>query len=166
MIPLDLTHKVLATQQVQHDLLNGRPGSTIQQAPGSPTLRQLFHEILLFFAKTYSEVFGLIDGPPLHDPIAVVVLLDGIEGHHIFNDSSSTQWGVEVVTDGSHSSEESEHGRLGRTIIKRPDDLQHRGVRIPREIHLAHFWATVESCMQRAEEALSSPFNGGAQDSQ
>ena len=156
LIPLDLTHKVLATQQVQQDLLSGRKAPSILLHSGGLNLRQLFHEILIFFAKTYSEVFGLVEGPPLHDPIAVAVLLDGLEGCNMFDDLGGERWHLKVVTDGEHSFKESEHRRVGMTVVTPPEAGSGcPGVRIPRGIQLDRFWTMIESCMQRAEKAIT-----------
>jgi inosine-uridine nucleoside N-ribohydrolase len=34
-----------------------------------------YKEWLQFFAKTYADVFGMIEGPPLHDPLAIALAL-------------------------------------------------------------------------------------------
>ena len=156
LIPLDLTHQVLADKKVQQSLLNG-PSASIR---GSVQLnvRQLFHEILIFFAQTYRDVFGLIRGPPLHDPIAVAVLLDGLIEDRLFDDRGSDRWRVKVLTDGNHSDFEDEQGQVGRTVIKAVDEISSfRGVRIPRSLDVERFWAILEDCMQRAEATLSHP---------
>ena len=66
LAPLDLTHQFLATEQVQQ---------MVRTADSVSPVRQLFFEILTFFTKTYADVFGLREGPPLHDPLAVMVVL-------------------------------------------------------------------------------------------
>lgn len=58
VIPLDITHTVLATKEVLERVLHGERG---QASP----LRQMMHDLLVFFAHTYSQVFGLTAGPPL-----------------------------------------------------------------------------------------------------
>ena len=67
VVPLDLTHKVLATPDVLARL-RGDPG------PGS-TLRTMLCELLTYFSATYARVFSITAGPPLHDPLAVAVVL-------------------------------------------------------------------------------------------
>ena len=144
LIPLDLTHQVLATLEVQQ-LLAGDLFSPVQ-------LRHLFHEILLFFAHTYRDVFGLTKGPPLHDPLAVAVLLDG-QGENLgFGDRGGESWHVTVVTDGLHSQLDMEQGQVGRTVISKAES---GGVRIPRGVNVHRFWSLIESCMLRAEQAIS-----------
>lgn len=75
LIPLDLTHQFLATTDVRHGLLYGSDVASSkhgEHAPSSASIvRQLYHEIVQFFAHTYAEVFGITAGPPTHDPLAV-----------------------------------------------------------------------------------------------
>lgn len=150
MIPLDLTHEVLADKEVQQNLLAGNASTTSLAAShlGQVNLRVLFHEILLFFAHTYSDVFGLTKGPPLHDPIAVAVLLNEMRDIPLFDDRKGERWHVNVVTDGLHSDLDNERGQVGRTVVKQ---AERGGVRIPRGIDVRRFWAILENCMQRAE---------------
>ncbi len=65
MLPLDVTHKVLVTDEVIERIRAIRPDSDVI----SRTI-----DLLLFFKKTYSDVFGF-DAPPLHDPLAVAYVI-------------------------------------------------------------------------------------------
>ncbi len=38
----------------------------------------MLHDLLTFFAHTYAAKFGLVHGPPLHDPLAIAVLLGSL----------------------------------------------------------------------------------------
>ncbi|RZS64812.1 purine nucleosidase/pyrimidine-specific ribonucleoside hydrolase [Agromyces ramosus] len=64
MVGLNVTHRALVTAAVRERL--GRVG-TATAAFGD--------ELLEFFCRTNAEVFGMPDGP-LHDPVAVAVLVD------------------------------------------------------------------------------------------
>lgn len=136
MIPLDLTHQVLATSAVQSKLLN-RGGD-----PPSPhPVRQLFIEILTFFAATYAKVFGMVAGPPLHDPIAVIAILEP----DIFDiGMQKARFDVEVVTGAPYGVGTDLPPRLGQTVAR---STSGQGVYIPRLIDLSRFW-------QRIDEAL------------
>ena len=157
MIPLDITHLALATGDIRSRLLGDRH-----------PLRQMFYDLLMFFAGTYRDVFGFADGPPLHDPLAIAVILDmlGIEGFG-FEDGETigekgAHWKVDVVTAGKH--EDVHHGndrkidresQLGRIILVRQAAEQEGGVRIPRRIkRLDRFWDAIELSMQKAETVL------------
>ncbi|KAL6713294.1 Uridine nucleosidase 1 [Lecanora helva] len=158
LIPLDLTHQVLADKTVQQKLLNN-PFSS--QQPNQLNIRQLFNEILTFFAHTYHEVFAISEGPPLHDPIAVAVLLNDLIDGGLFDDRGGERWHVEVVTDGQHSDSEHLQGQVGRTNIAPPDERSD-GVRIPRSMDVPKFWSIIAVCLSRAEEVvLFPPASGG-----
>ena len=118
-------------------------------------LRQMFHDLLLFFAHTYSDVYGLTQGPPLHDPIAVAVLLEDVMGSNMgFDAGGGERWDVSVVTDGLHSRHDEERGQAGRTVVTKSE---HGGVRIPRSIQVESFWRVIERSLQAAESAISGP---------
>lgn len=52
VVPLDLSHQVLATPEVRELLLYGRDGD--KSGPGKSTLRTMLVELLYFFANTYA----------------------------------------------------------------------------------------------------------------
>jgi len=54
LIPLDLSHQVLATEEVRELLLYGPEGP--KTGRGKSTLRIMLVELLMFFAKTYRQV--------------------------------------------------------------------------------------------------------------
>ena len=114
--------------------------------------RPLFHDLLVFFAQTYRDVFGLTAGPPLHDPIAVAVLLETVQGADLkFDDHGVERWIVDVVTDGRHSDLDTERGQLGRTVVTKSDA---GGVRIPRGMDVERFWNILDDCIERAEDEM------------
>lgn len=137
LIPLDLTHQAFVNKDVQRLLL----GTT--SAGQQPTkLRRMFNELLMFFASRYAEVFGIVEGPPLHDPLAVAVILS----QHIddsvkiqLNDAGGERWDIDVRLSGE---------QVGRTVVL----PSHDGIIIPRTIDLDKFWKDLEQCMARADE--------------
>ncbi|OQE46653.1 hypothetical protein PENCOP_c001G08514 [Penicillium coprophilum] len=154
MIGLDLTHQVLASQAVQTRILHGSIHSTSE-----PTvLRQILHALLTFFAATYEKCFGLITGPPLHDPIAVAVILSTLNPAFAkkhpdqaltFDDKGGERFAVSIVTDGQHGKDVSTTGQLGRSIATPVDGA---GVAIPRGIDLDAFWNIILQCVQLADD--------------
>ena len=122
----------------------------------------MLYELLIFFAHTYAEVFGITAGPPLHDPIAVAVLLAGplsLSDTHQrdlqFDDCGGERWVVTVITDGLHSDTESKRGQVGRTVI-REAVIGEGGVFVPRGLDVQQFWSIMEQCVDRASESISS----------
>ncbi|KAJ2857628.1 Uridine nucleosidase 1 [Coemansia erecta] len=65
LVPLDVTHTVVASKDII---------ARINKEVPVPMFAQLISELLLFFSSMYANVFGILDGPPLHDPIAVAYL--------------------------------------------------------------------------------------------
>ncbi|KAL8782285.1 MAG: hypothetical protein Q9213_005520 [Squamulea squamosa] len=153
LIPLDLTHQVLATKAIQERLRYGSPESK-ERKPS--TVRQLFHELLVFFAHTYADVFGISEGPPLHDPLAVaIILFDKGRKDLAFDDREGERWEVKVVTDGLHSDSNYERGQVGRTVISSSKESG-VGVRIPRGLDVERFWDVVENSLEIVDKNLNS----------
>ncbi|KAF2657072.1 Inosine/uridine-preferring nucleoside hydrolase [Lophiostoma macrostomum CBS 122681] len=150
LIPLDVSHQVLGTKTVRQTQLFGSDqpldaSATDTSRTPSP-LRALFTQIMSFFAHTYAEVFAITEGPPLHDPLAVVAAVDP----SIFDDRGGERFKVDIVTEGVHSVTQSEVGELGRTkVTKLP--AGEAGCRIPRSVDLAKFWGLIESCLKSAD---------------
>lgn len=69
MIPLEVTHTALVSPQILRRI----------QARGPNAFLDLIAELLVFFSRTYEEVFNFSD-PPLHDPCAVAFVI----APHIF----------------------------------------------------------------------------------
>lgn len=109
--------------------------------------RRLFHEILTFFAKTYAEVFGLTQGPPAHDPLAVAAIVF----KDLFHDNDGERYAIEVITEGLHGSSveirssESQCGRTIATLLPKGT----AGVRIPRSLEKDQLWRLLEGCLTR-----------------
>ncbi|KAF2091657.1 Inosine/uridine-preferring nucleoside hydrolase [Saccharata proteae CBS 121410] len=154
IMPLDLTHQVLGTVEVQSKLLGVDVPMKHGNVPtGLPTpIRALYYEIMTFFAKTYADEFALVDGPPLHDPLAVAAAFEP----NLFVDHGE-RFTVEVVTQGVHKvnmlhgSEMEGVGQLGRTIVKKTENGA-PGVRIPRTLDVPRFWDMIDAALTNAEK--------------
>jgi uridine nucleosidase len=145
LITLDLTHLCFATSAVREKLLNGGDS-------GKPPsdLRVMLEEILAFFASGYDNFFGMADGPPLHDPLAVAALLPNSK---IFQDEGD-RYIVTMVTAGEHTvvdgvDLEGARGQVGRTIVT--PSKNGKGIRIPRKLDVDAFWQTLSDCCTVAE---------------
>ncbi|OTA69483.1 Inosine/uridine-preferring nucleoside hydrolase [Hypoxylon sp. EC38] len=176
LVPLDLTHLVLATKEVQDLLLYGPPPEegkegVSREGRGKSDLRVMLVELLNFFATTYRDVFGIVEGPPLHDPLAVAAILTGTEYEIPFYDydpkspegpGRRERFAVEVVTEGTLEDAKHRGAQTGRTIVKLlPPGSE--GVRIPRGLDIPLFWKVIEECCERADQAnnkiLARPAN-------
>lgn len=155
LITLDLTHQFLATERIRKAMLYGwgTAASSTRTDLGTgqvSPVRKLFHEILVFFAKTYADVFGLTEGPPTHDPLAVAAIFRP----DLFEDNKGERYRVDVVTDGVPLPEGDGSSICGRTIATLlPKD--EAGVRIPRGLEKEALWRILEECLERAEAEVS-----------
>ncbi|KAG8629797.1 hypothetical protein KVT40_001416 [Elsinoe batatas] len=152
LVPLDLSHLFLATEGVQRGLLRGFEG--VGQGEGNEDgegegkgVRRLFHEILVFFAKTYRDVFALVEGPPLHDVLPVLAVF----APGIFDDRGGERFEVDVVIDGAHGTEgiARTESRVGQTVVKK---VEGEGVRIPRRVDGEVAWRIIDLCLGAAEK--------------
>lgn len=169
LIPLDVTHLVLATPDVQKMLQFGKntphrdvkSDEKVGEGEGKEekkcsTLRKMLVELLTFFAKTYADIFGITEGPPLHDPLAVAAILDGISGVEIpFYDYEGAEgrrerYAVQVITEGTHD-DALAGAQTGRTVVTLlPEGGE--GVKIPRGLDVKRFWDVLEDCLVLADE--------------
>ncbi|KAL2142334.1 hypothetical protein VTI28DRAFT_1343 [Corynascus sepedonium] len=175
LIPLDVTHLVLTTEGVRDLLLYGREEVEKGETPleraesdrkkGKTKLRTMLVELLMFFAKTYKDVFGITEGPPLHDPLAVAAVLTGVgDLHEIpFCDcdpagepglAQRERYEVSVVTEGTY--EDARAGARTGQITAKLLPPGEEGVRIPRSLDIPLFWKVLEECVQRADAAVAA----------
>lgn len=154
IIALDLTHQVLASQAVQTRILHG----SIHSDKEPTILRQILHALLTFFAATYEKAFGLTTGPPLHDPLAVAVVLSTLNpafaAQHPnqvlkFDDRDGERFALRIITDGHHGEDVTATGQMGRSIATPVDGP---GVAIPRGVDLEAFWNMILQCVQLADD--------------
>lgn len=67
MVPLDVTHKAAVTDKVLEAIE--------KRCMPNSKFAKLVVDLLLFFKHTYEREFHLYNGPPLHDPCAVAILV-------------------------------------------------------------------------------------------
>lgn len=103
-------------------------------------------------------MFGLNEGPPLHDPLAVAVVLSNLNpalaqqpaGQVLqFDDKGGERFALKIVTDGQHGKDVSVTGQLGRSIATSSGTV---GVAIPRGVDLDAFWNLIIQCTQLADD--------------
>ncbi|RJE18957.1 uridine nucleosidase [Aspergillus sclerotialis] len=158
IITLDLTHQVLASHAVQTRVLHGLGDPTTE-----PTvLRRILHALLVFFANTYNTAFGLSTGPPLHDPLAVAVILSNLnpafankhpEQALKFHDKGGERFAITINTDGLHGEDVIVTGQLGRSIAAAAEE---HGVAVPRGVDVKAFWDMILDCIKRADECKAA----------
>ncbi|KAF2100822.1 Inosine/uridine-preferring nucleoside hydrolase [Rhizodiscina lignyota] len=148
-VPLDITHQVLASPKVL-ELLSYGYGK--EKSGERTTLRQMFHELLIFFSKTYHREFGMNQGPPLHDPVAVTAALTP----ELFEDMNGERFEIYVVPEGEPNSFErrrhfKDSGQCGRTVVKLLRESE-KGIRIPRTLEIPTFWMLIDLALAEADK--------------
>lgn len=150
LVPLDITHTVLATDEVLERLRYGGEG-----VRGSSELRVMLVELLTFFRDTYAKVFGITAGPPLHDPLAVAAVLP----------TDEVQWEmeevrVEVVCHGEE---------VGRTVKTREEPAvigeglgaggkdPYTTVLVPKKVDVDAFWKLLLDMVTAADGRYTWP---------
>jgi len=78
MVPLDVTHTALVTEAVRSRLASVRkdrgeaPLGWSWRARDDADFPCMLDGLMQFFGDTYAKVFGFVDGPPVHDPCAML----------------------------------------------------------------------------------------------
>ncbi|OBT88835.1 hypothetical protein VE02_03159 [Pseudogymnoascus sp. 03VT05] len=156
LIPLDVSHQVLANKDVIKLLHYGKKTDSSSNSTKPSALRTMLVELLCFFAETYDKVFGLSEGPPLHDPIAVAAMFEGTEyaiplyDHEEGQQGRRERFNVKVITEGTHAEALNGKTETGRTIATLLPPGQ-EGVKIPRSLDVRNFWNVIEDCLEKAD---------------
>ena len=133
LVPLDMTHKAIATSSVQARVLGG--GQTGQP---TSTVRRMLYELLVFFAETYLSKFNFTEGPPVHDPLAVALLIpEYFPELKTELEVQYKKYKVEVVLDNVH---------IGQTVLVNPDPTN--GVAIVTNMNIPKFWDLVMNALE------------------
>lgn len=114
-------------------------------------MRRMLHELLNFFAATYERVFGLKEGPPLHDPIAVAAVIPTDE---IAFDMEEV--GIKVncmegdllgqTTKLVANSEDLRENELGHSGVEK-----HVKVKVPKKVDVAAFYNVMLQAVDKAD---------------
>jgi uridine nucleosidase len=147
LIPLDLTHQVLGNEEVLK-LLRYGPQADMAPLSSPSTVRQLFLEIISYFAATYEMKFAMTDGPPLHDPVAVAAVF----APEMFDDLDGERFEICVVRGGDDNALDQRRstgrgGECGRTVLKLLAKGA-AGVRVPRTLNVGEFWHLIDLALQ------------------
>ena len=129
MVPLELTHQVLADESVLKSIGDGSP------------FRRKIRDLLLFFRQTYRDVFGF-EYPPLHDPLAVFYVirpeLFSVKAMRVDIECSSQLSRGQTVCD-----------YYNRSVL--PPNAS-----VALGVDVAAFWMEMLDCLDRAEASFES----------
>lgn len=137
LAPLNITHKAIATKEIQRKVYNEELENSM--------LRLTFYKILMFFAKSYAGRPEFIEGPPVHDPLAVFLLLPMLEGSNKY-DFKYLRRKIDVITEGE------KEGSVIFTNTNLADGINEKdGVYIGLDINVKEFWDYVLDSLALAD---------------
>lgn len=127
LLPIDVTHTAILDEPTEKKILN---------APNTTPLRKMLYELMVFFKETYVKEQGFIQGPPIHDPLAVVVLLEeyGVEDMGI----KSIRYDIDTVEEGELE---------GKLQYKENDN----GVKVVMGLNVDKFWEIILKVIETAD---------------
>lgn len=151
LAPLNLTHTVLATPKVMSRLYN--PAGS-----NNSKIRELFAVILSSFSKSYKEVYPNCPGPPIHDPLALFIVLPmlaestpELEFHMENSGLRYIQRIVDVVLEGN---------RAGETVYVHHDmdplKIEVGGLIVAQNVDSSFFWEQIFLALKLADEKASA----------
>ncbi|KIL66243.1 hypothetical protein M378DRAFT_103735 [Amanita muscaria Koide BX008] len=143
MIPLNVTHTVIATESVRDRILGGA------EVPAS-SLRNTLSTLVGFFADAYKTTFGFDDGPPLHDPLTIAY----IARPDLFK---TTRHRVDIELAGNHT--------IGETVLdiwnyRACDDSwgpNGKNCIVAEQVDVSAFFDLLHECIARCDPV--SPIN-------
>lgn len=146
LIPLEVTHTVIVNddtltllEKACNDSFQFNPVESVESKISRlcnffPIARALF----MFFSQSYKTTFGFMEGPPLHDPVAVYFSICPEEFQY-------THWRVDVECVGTHS--------RGQTVV---DIWKQTGreanVHVATKVNVPAFWQTMEEMFKLASK--------------
>lgn len=138
VVPLNLTHKAIATYKVNEMIYNEKNNSK---------LRELFFELFQFFAHTYKDMQGFESGPPIHDPVALMPLLE----FYGWDPSSAVGFSYKRMDISCIDDVFNENS--GKIIIEKeyPNDSD-VGTIVGLDLNIQYFWDQIFEALNRADK--------------
>lgn len=150
LAPLNITHTVLATEEVRKNIYDATTDKNSE-------LRSIFSKILNFYFDVYQTTYNNHIGPPVHDPLAVFLLLAMIakDTPKLAKFACACnflylQRHVQVVLDGEH---------MGETIIESgnldPLYKEEGGVYVGLSLNNQFYWSHIFNALELADEQFA-----------
>lgn len=151
LCPLNITHTVLANKEVRETIYS-------EFTANNSELRHTFSKILSFYSKLYEEKYHNHVGPPVHDPLAVFLVLAMVAQDTPRLSKFATkcnfvylQRRLKVVLEGEN---------MGETIIENgnmdPLYKEEGGVYIGLSINNPFYWGHVFEALEYADEQVGT----------
>lgn len=149
LCPLNLTHKVLANQEVRRDIYD-------ENSSNNSSIRRIFSRILSFYSDAYRKKYNNHIGPPIHDPLAVFSVLAMVAMETPRLAKFATACDFHYLQRRLHVDLEK---HLGETIIENgnldPLYKEEGGVYIALSINCPFYWTHIFHALELAEEQVN-----------
>lgn len=160
MVPLNVTHTAIVTRAIHNALLSPSfsPSAVPVQTASVPQqaatpLRHTLSTLITFFAASYESTFGFIEGPPLHDALAVAYAAQPA----LF---TSTRHRVDVECSGTHTAGETVVDVWGYRQLNKVEGAWGRDGKncvVTEKVDVPAFFEFFLDCVLKADQV--SPLN-------
>ncbi|KAL9936341.1 hypothetical protein V8E36_004409 [Tilletia maclaganii] len=146
MAGLNVTHQAIFHRRLHARLLKGADLAPIP-ASGPSQLRKTLSSILTFFSTTYASEFGFLLGPPVHDALAVMYVIDpkcfwtysnpitalhgGRRAHRYWDDAGDSTSQIEAIYLDDTDDEDDDAGTKASGQTGQPTDSASPAGQIP-----------------------------------
>ncbi|CDH17673.1 probable Uridine nucleosidase [Zygosaccharomyces bailii ISA1307] len=139
LLALDITHKAIATEDVVANVRGVEANCS--------NLRQLFYELFQYFAHSYKGAQGFDSGPPLHDPLTLIPLLE------FYGWAPSSIVNFEYKRLDLEVDEDNLSPDLGRTRpVREYPSNQDKGIIVGINTNMSFFWEQILKALAEAEK--------------
>lgn len=151
LAPLNLTHTALATPAIRSAIYN-------HNGKNNSSLRLMFAQILIFYNNAYVDKYGHQKGPPIHDPLALFLILPKIAGENPEFTEYADSCDFHYLQRKLHVATEGED--LGRTTFVDPDldplRVEKGGVFVGQSVNVPFFWKHILDALELADERANA----------
>lgn len=141
LVPLNVTNRAIAKKSIHDQIYIENDDRKNSNA------RKVYYDIILFYGIAYNlNRDGFAEGPPIHDPLTIFVLmalLSKLESHQDYEEGDFglkyVRGDLDVIIDGEHE---------GETILTKRNN---KGTYVTEDIDYDTFWAYILEALDNAD---------------
>lgn len=156
LVPLNLTHTVLATPAVLKRVYN-------PEGANNSRLRAFFSVILLLFTDYYKRLFPSWPGSPIHDPVALFIVLPLLAQTRSDLRENVTTCSLQCIKRFVDVELQGEHA--GETVFVNKDmeplKADKGGVLVAQNMSAEVFWDHIYTALELADAKVGTKVSGG-----